>query len=190
MSRNYKFHNPEGLYFVSFAVVEWLDVFTRNKYKDILLQSLSYCQKEKGMEIIAWCIMTNHVHLQLETKDVEIWHIMRNINLLYTKYFNNKHKLVGHLFQGRYKSELIENDNYNLETSRYIHLNPVRANMKKTPIEYLWSSYDIYMGHRESDLVDENKILSYFKNNSRELYKEYVESKILGLELSDDLEVE
>lgn len=63
MSRNYKFHNPEGLYFVSFAVVEWLDVFTRNEYKDILLQSLSYCQKEKGMEIIAWCIMTNHVHL-------------------------------------------------------------------------------------------------------------------------------
>jgi hypothetical protein len=52
MSRNYKFHNPEGLYFVSFAVVEWLDVFTRNEYKDILLQSLSYCQKEKGMEII------------------------------------------------------------------------------------------------------------------------------------------
>src|SRR5690554_6699620 len=63
MSRNYKFHNPEGLYFVSFAVVEWLDVFTRNEYKDILLQSLSYCQKEKGMEIIAWCIMTNHDHL-------------------------------------------------------------------------------------------------------------------------------
>lgn len=63
MSRNYKFHNPEGLYFVSFAVVEWLDVFTRNEYKDILVQSLSFCQREKGMEIIAWCIMTNHVHL-------------------------------------------------------------------------------------------------------------------------------
>lgn len=63
MSRIYKFHNPEGLYFVSFAVVEWLDVFTRNEYKDILVQSLSFCQREKGMEIIAWCIMTNHVHL-------------------------------------------------------------------------------------------------------------------------------
>lgn len=63
MSRNYKFHNPEGLYFVSFAVVEWLDVFTRNEYKDILLQSLSFCQKKKGIEIIAWCIMTNHIHL-------------------------------------------------------------------------------------------------------------------------------
>lgn len=81
MSRNYKFHNPDGLYFVSFthaflfvflvfvhplrssAVVEWLDVFTRNEYKDILVESLSYCQKHKGMEIFAWCIMTNHVHL-------------------------------------------------------------------------------------------------------------------------------
>lgn len=63
MSRNYKFHNPEGIYFVSFAVVEWLDVFTRNEYKDILLQSLQYCQKEKGMEIYAWCIMSNHIHL-------------------------------------------------------------------------------------------------------------------------------
>ena len=63
MSRNYKFHNPDGVYFVSFAVVEWLDVFTKNEYKDIIIDSLQYCQKEKGMEVFAWCIMTNHVHL-------------------------------------------------------------------------------------------------------------------------------
>ena len=55
MSRNYKFHNPQGVYFVNFAVVEWIDVFTRNEYKDILLESLRYCQQEKGMEIYAWC---------------------------------------------------------------------------------------------------------------------------------------
>lgn len=63
MSSNYKFHNPKGLYFATFTVVEWLDVFTRNIYKDILLESLAYCQKEKGMEIYSWVIMTNHVHL-------------------------------------------------------------------------------------------------------------------------------
>lgn len=63
MTRNYKFHIPEGLYFVSFAVVDWLDVFTRNEYKDIIVESLNFCQREKGMEIVAWCIMTNHVHL-------------------------------------------------------------------------------------------------------------------------------
>ncbi|MGV6860471.1 MAG: hypothetical protein ACWA41_01800 [Putridiphycobacter sp.] len=63
MSRNYipiaiGIHKPEAVYFVSFAVVEWLDVFTRNEYKNLLLDSLSFCQKEKGMEIYAWCIMT------------------------------------------------------------------------------------------------------------------------------------
>lgn len=63
MSRNYKFHNPEGLYFISFAVVGWLDVFTRNEYKDLFLENLEFCQKNKGLEIHAWCIMTNHVHL-------------------------------------------------------------------------------------------------------------------------------
>jgi REP element-mobilizing transposase RayT len=63
MSRNYKFHNPKGLYFVSFAVIDWLDVFTNDKYKHLLLDSLSFCQNQKGMEIAAWVIMTNHVHL-------------------------------------------------------------------------------------------------------------------------------
>ena len=63
MSRNYKFHNPEGLYFISFAVVGWLDVFTRNEYKDLFLESLQFCQKNKGLENPAWCIMSNHVHL-------------------------------------------------------------------------------------------------------------------------------
>jgi REP element-mobilizing transposase RayT len=63
MSRNYKFHNSEGLYFISFAVVGWLDVFTRNEYKDLFIDSLVYCQKNKGLEIHAWCILSNHVHL-------------------------------------------------------------------------------------------------------------------------------
>ena len=71
MSRNYKFHNPKGVYFVSFAVVEWIDVFTRNEYKDVVLESLRYCQKEKGMEIYAWCIMTNHVHLIFSSANEE-----------------------------------------------------------------------------------------------------------------------
>jgi hypothetical protein len=53
MSRNYKFNNPAGVYFVSFAVIEWLDVFIRNEYKNILLDSLRYCQQEKGMEVFA-----------------------------------------------------------------------------------------------------------------------------------------
>lgn len=63
MSRNYKFHNLEGVYFISFAVVEWMDVFTRNDYKNIVVDGLQFCQLKKEMEIFAWCIKTNHVHL-------------------------------------------------------------------------------------------------------------------------------
>jgi REP element-mobilizing transposase RayT len=68
MSKKYKFHNTEGIYFVSFAVKDWTDVFIRNEYKDILLESLPYCQKNKGLEIYAWCIMSSHVHLIISTK--------------------------------------------------------------------------------------------------------------------------
>lgn len=63
MSRNHKFHNPQGLYFVSFAVVQWLDALNTKECKNIILDSLRYCQKNKGMQIISWCIMENHMHL-------------------------------------------------------------------------------------------------------------------------------
>jgi REP element-mobilizing transposase RayT len=68
MSRKYKFHNPDGVYFVSFAVQGWVDVFTRNEYKNILVENLKYCQNNKGLEIFAWCIMTNHVHLIIRSQ--------------------------------------------------------------------------------------------------------------------------
>ncbi len=63
MSRKYKFHNKEAAYFISFATVYWIDVFTRQVYFDILEESISYCRKEKGMEVFAYCFMPSHVHL-------------------------------------------------------------------------------------------------------------------------------
>ncbi len=62
MSRNYKFHNKSGLYFVSFATVNWIDVFTRQVYFDVLAESITYCRKEKGMELYCYCFMPSHVH--------------------------------------------------------------------------------------------------------------------------------
>lgn len=69
MSRKYKFHNESGVYFVTFATQKWVDVFTRNEYKDILIENLNFCQENKGLELFAWCIMTNHVHLIARTKE-------------------------------------------------------------------------------------------------------------------------
>ena len=70
MSRKYKFHNPDGIYFVTFAVVRWVDVFARDIYREIILDSLKYCQKGKGLQLHAYVIMTNHVHLIISREGV------------------------------------------------------------------------------------------------------------------------
>jgi putative transposase len=95
----------------------------------------------------------------------------------YSIYFNRKYNLVGHLFQGRYRAKIIEKDNYILEVRRYIHLNPIRANMVENPQDYKWSSYSMYIGLLKEKLINSEKILSYFKKeNSRPLYKVFVET--------------
>ncbi len=79
MSRKYKFHNPEGLYFISFATVYWIDVFIRNEYKNILIDSWKYCQKNKGLKIHAWVIMTSHVHMIISSHDNKLENIIRDM---------------------------------------------------------------------------------------------------------------
>ena len=70
MSRNYKFHNKNGLYFVSFATVYWLDIFVRELYFTAVVESLDYCRKNNGLEIFCWCIMSSHVHLIIRAKEI------------------------------------------------------------------------------------------------------------------------
>ncbi len=69
MSRKYKFRNSEGLYFVSFATINWIDVFVRDEYSQILVESLCYCRENLGLEIYCWCIMPSHVHLIIRAKE-------------------------------------------------------------------------------------------------------------------------
>lgn len=125
-----------------------------------------------------YCLMSNHVHLQIATDDTEIWTIMKKINWSYSKYFNKKYDKVGHLFQNRYYSVIIEDDAYLLQTSKYIHLNPVKAGIVDQPIKYPWSSYGVYMGVYKNSLIHEDDTLVYFQYD-RSLYKEYVESEDL-----------
>lgn len=78
MSRKYKFHNPVGVYFVSFATVYWIAVFTRETYFQILANNLSYCRKEKGMELFAYCFMPNHIHLIFRDANENPSHLLRD----------------------------------------------------------------------------------------------------------------
>jgi len=127
-------------------------------------------------DLYSYCLMSNHVHLQIATKDTEIWTIMRGINWSYSKYFNAKYDKVGHLFQNRYHSEIIEDDAYLLQTSKYIHLNPVKAGIVDQPAKYPWSSYGVYMGITKNTLIHEDDTLAYFQYD-RTLYKRFVESE-------------
>lgn len=128
--------------------------------------------------------MPNHIHLQIETIDHSISQIMHYILSQYSKYFNVKYDFVGHVFQGRFQAEIIKDDIYMLEASRYIHLNPVKAKMVKNPIDFPWSSYSAYMGKKNCNLTQKQRILECLSkntDNTRDLekliqsYQKYVE---------------
>lgn len=126
--------------------------------------------------LIAYCLMDNHVHLIIETGKEPLARLMRRVHSIYTKWFNKKYNYIGHLFQDKYFAELIEDDKQLLETSRYVHLNPVKAKMVKKPSEYKWSSYEMFIGTKEEKLIKSDRILNYFKYEDRyKLYKEFVE---------------
>lgn len=88
--------------------------------------------------------MTNNIHLQIETIHHHIQYIMKTLHSRYALYLNQRMNTDGHIFQERYKAELIESSGYFLEVSRYIHRNPLLANMVERSEDYLWSSYPSY----------------------------------------------
>lgn len=133
-----------------------------------------------GAGVHAYCLMTNHYHLLMETPKGNLSQIMRHINGAYTTYFNVNRKRSGHLFQGRYKAIIVEVDEYALELSRYMHLNPVRAGMVSKPQDYGWSSYRSYTGLTvPPEWLSRNLILDHFGAPDQQgKYRSFVETLI------------
>ncbi len=113
----------------------------RRRYLDLLQKEIA----EHHGEVLAWCLMDNHVHILLQIGLDGLSESMRAINSAYAVYFNKRHGRVGHLMQGRFKSEPVNSDEYLLTVVRYIHQNPEKAHIAKTN-EYPWSSYSEYIG--------------------------------------------
>ncbi len=165
-------------------------------YKDAddflsFLHSVSRAKELYPFKIHSLCLMTNHFHMVIETTDVALWKIMQRILHPYTMNFNRKYNYTGHLFESRYTACLIGDERYFLEVSRYIHLNPVKAQMVREPLEYEYSSYEKFMGYDEekgevkkksigliSELVDTSRVLACFRHNPVEQYRMFVEGKI------------
>jgi REP element-mobilizing transposase RayT len=146
MARPLRIEYPGAFYHVTSRGNKQRDVFKSQRDREKFLSYLGSATERYGAVIHSYCLMNNHYHLLLETPGGNLSQIMRHVNGAYTTYFNVKRKRSGHLFQGRYKSILVEADSHAKELSRYIHLNPVRAKMVVHPKEHPWSSYQAYVG--------------------------------------------
>ena len=171
MSQKYKFYNKSDLYFVTYTVVNWIDIFTRYIYRNVLLDSWNYCIKTKGLKIYAWVIMTNHVHMIISSEKEELSPIMRDmksftstklkklitenpaesrknwiLKILKDAGTKNKHNKGFQLWQ-QHNHPVLLDSNYLLDQKLdYIHNNPVKAEIVENPEDYLYSSARDYAG--------------------------------------------
>ncbi len=117
------------------------DIYLDDEDRQRFLEVLEAVCERFNWEVHAYCLMSNHYHLLVETLDGNLSRGMRQLNGVYTQRFNRRHTKVGHVFQGRYKAILVQKESYLLELSRYIVLNPVRAGMVRAAKDWRWSSY-------------------------------------------------
>ena len=140
-----------GLYHVMIRGVNQQDIFTNDDERFKYLHLLIKASTLYSTKILAWCLMTNHVHLLIYQPDILPSEFMQYTSGAYAGYFNEKHERTGHLFQGRYLSENIENERYLFNVFRYIHMNPEKAGISQTSA-YPWSSYHEYAAHEPENL--------------------------------------
>ena len=146
------------------------DDHDRYKYLGLLKETI----EQYPFHLQAYCLMTNHIHLQMESIETAPSQILKQLHTKYAKYFNKRYDFSGHVFESRYGSELITDIDYELEVNRYIHLNPVKANLVKKPEDYRWSSYRTYFLQKENPLLSTHQILSYFPTPPTKYYLEYI----------------
>jgi REP element-mobilizing transposase RayT len=174
MARPLRIIYSGAFYHVTSRGNERKNIFKSKKDRERFLEYLASATFRYDAVIHTYCLMDNHYHLLLETPSANLSQIMRHINGAYTTYFNIKHKRAGHLFQGRFRAILVDKDAYAKELSRYIHLNPVRAEIVATPENYEWSSYQYYIGLKKSpDWLKKDFILGYFGCKIKEANSEY-----------------
>lgn len=174
MSTKYKFRDNDKLYFVSFATVNWIDVFSRKQYRDIFLESVRYCQQNKGLELYAYCIMSNHVHLIIGSEKTLLSNLIRDLKKFTSSAIlkaiaenpeESRREWMLWMFEragkknsNNTKFQFWQQDNHPIELPNhriaiqkldYIHNNPVEAALVLSPEEYLYSSAKNYFGLKE-----------------------------------------
>ncbi len=146
MARPLRLELSGGIYHVTSRGDGREDIYLNDEDREAWLEILGQVCERFHWICHAWCQMTNHYHLLIETPEANLAQGMRQLNGVYTQRFNRAHERCGHVFQGRYKAILVERDNYLLELARYIVLNPLRAKMIKRLEDWPWSSFPATCG--------------------------------------------
>jgi len=173
MGRKPRLHYQGALYHVISRGNNRQTIFQSDKDRAVFLSLLRKLKKKCPFFLYAYCLMGNHFHLLVEVRDMPLSAIMQRLLTGYTRYFNWTHKRKGHLFQGRYKAFICQKDSCLLELMRYIHLNPVRAEIVEEPAKFPWSSHEDYIRDNNGSIVDTHLVLEYFDNGSFRGRKKY-----------------
>jgi REP element-mobilizing transposase RayT len=160
MPRKTRVHFPGAVYHVTSRGNEGRPIFFKDGDRSDFLSIVSLEKTRAQSLLLAYCLISNHFHLLLHVGPMPISVIMQRILSRYSNHINSGRRVHGHLFQGRFKDSLCQDDSYLLEAVRYINLNPVRAGLASYPAQWRWSSHRCYMGECHDGLTDGGLVLS------------------------------
>ena len=181
MARQLRIEYPGALYHVFSRGNQKQLIYLSDDDRCFFLDCLRKAHEKFGVIVHTYCLMPNHFHLFLETPNGNLSRMMHYLATSYTVYFNKKHERHGHLFQGRFKSVLIEAVGYAKELSRYIHLNPLRSGIVDRPERYPWSSYGYYRGAAKPERwLETSVILRLFGEQLERARRAYIDFVIGG----------
>jgi len=177
-----RIHAPDLYYHVYARGNNKEPIFFEDADYHRFLNNLENYREDLHYKLFGYCLLPNHFHLLLQVKLTPLSNIMQILMTAYTMYINKKYQRVGHVFQGRYQSIVIEKETYLLQVHRYIHLNPVKSGLARLPEEYLWSSYSQYFKETiDKPQIETNEMLELFSNNpdnQKMLFREFTLSGV------------
>lgn len=188
MPRQARKKSESGIYHVMLRGINQQQIFEDSEDYGKFLQILKECKAVSGYKLYAYCFMGNHIHLLIKPEQEPLEQVFKRISGRYVYWYNIKYQRVGHLFQDRFKSEPVEDDNYFLTVIRYIHQNPVKAGLCKNIKDYKYSSYTEYIAN--SFIIDTYFVFKMISKKEFERYNNEKNSdKCLELEDTHRLRV-
>lgn len=175
MSRPLRIEFPGAWYHIMNRGRRGDEIFSAANDFEGFISILSESAELWNVKVAAYCLMTNHYHLLIQTPKGNLSRFMRHLNGVYTQRYNRFHGYDGQLFRGRYKAILVEEDDYLLELVRYIHRNPVRAGIVATVEQYPWSSHHSYLSSEKSNYIHKEFIIKMLSTDPKRSYNAYLE---------------